>query len=67
VLALRCRRADRLLDLALGPAVDVVRDGAVRDPARAEPLGGDDGQLVLLRDAEPVRRKEADSVRAVET
>ena len=46
-------RRDRLLDLALRPAVDVVRRARVRDAAGTEAMGGDRRQLVLVDGAEP--------------
>ena len=52
VAGVRRERRDRLLDLALRPAVDVVRRARVRDAARAEAVSGDRGELVLVDGAE---------------
>ena len=46
---------DRLLDLALRPAVDVVGGARVRDTAGAEAVGGDRRELVLVDRTEPDR------------
>ena len=66
VAGVRRERGDRLLDLALRPAVDVVRRARVRDAAGAEAVGRDRRELVLVDGAELDRDAHQGAVPALE-
>ena len=62
----RVVRGDRLLHPALGPAVDVIRDRRVTDPAGLEAVGEHRGELVLVGGPEAGREAHQQAVPALD-